>query len=64
MTPPSPPNPETASPVEPDEVNTGVLLVTGSLLAVGVVLVALLLAGVVRQLAGQRRRGSALAAVE
>jgi hypothetical protein len=43
MTSPPPPNPETASPVEPDEVNTGVLLVTGSLLAVGVVLVVLLL---------------------
>jgi hypothetical protein len=43
MNSPSPSNPEPQSPVEPDEVNTGVLFVTGSLLAVGVVLVVLLL---------------------
>jgi hypothetical protein len=43
MTSPETPNPETSSPVEPDEVNTGVLLVTGSLLVVGVALVVLFL---------------------
>jgi hypothetical protein len=37
------PNPETQSPVEPDEVHTGVLFVTGSLLVVGVVLIMLFL---------------------
>jgi hypothetical protein len=38
-----PPNPEVQSPVEPDEINTGVLFMTLSLMAVVLVLIVLLL---------------------